>query len=98
MIAGTFLDNVAALVLLVPTLGTLVAQSGIDPVYFGVSAVVALAVGNFTPPVGLNLFIASGLSGSSIEATSRSVLPYIAAYVAILLVLILLPGIPLLLL
>ncbi len=98
LIAGTFLDNVAALVLLVPTLGTLVAQSGIDPVYFGVFTVVALAVGNFTPPVGLNLFIASGLSGSSIEATSRSVLPYIAAYVAILLVLILLPGIPLLLL
>lgn len=98
LVAGTFLDNVAALVLLVPTLGTLVAQSGIDPVYFGVFTVVALAVGNFTPPVGLNLFIASGLSGSSIEATSRSVLPYIAAYVAILLVLILLPGIPLLLL
>ncbi len=98
LVAGTFLDNVAALVLLVPTLGMLVAQSGIDPVYFGVFTVVALAVGNFTPPVGLNLFIASGLSGSSIEATSRSVLPYIAAYVAILLVLILLPGIPLLLL
>lgn len=98
LIAGTFLDNVAALVLLVPTLGTLVAQSGIDPVYFGVFTVVALAVGNFTPPVGLNLFIASGLSGSSIEATSRSVLPYIAAYIAILLLLIVFPGIPLILL
>lgn len=98
LVAGTFLDNVAALVLLVPTLGTLVAASGIDPVYFGVFTVIALAVGNFTPPVGLNLFIAAGLSGSSIEAISRSALPYIAAYIAILVLIILFPATVLLLL
>lgn len=93
LIAGTFLDNVAALVLLVPTLGVLVTASGIDPVYFGVFTVIALAVGNFTPPVGLNLFIAAGLSGSSIEAISRSSLPYIFAYIAILILFILFPEI-----
>lgn len=92
LIAGTFLDNVAALVLLVPTLGTLIAAIGIDPVYFGVFTVIALAVGNFTPPVGLNLFIAAGLSGSSIEAISKSALPYIAAYIAVLFLIILFPA------
>ncbi len=93
LVAGTFLDNVAALVLLVPTLGTLIGSVGIDPVYFGVFTVVALAVGNFTPPVGLNLFIAAGLSGSPIEKISKSALPYIAAYIAVLILLILFPAI-----
>lgn len=92
LIAGTFLDNVAALVLLVPTLSTLIIAVGIDPVYFGVFTVVALAVGNFTPPVGLNLFIAARLSGSRIEDISRSALPYIGAYIAILILIILLPS------
>lgn len=92
LIAGTFLDNVAALVLLVPTLSTLITAVGIDPVYFGVFTVVALAVGNFTPPVGLNLFIAARLSGSRIEDISRSALPYIGAYIAILILIILLPS------
>lgn len=92
LVAGTFLDNVAALVLLVPTLGTLIAAVGIDPIYFGVFMVVALAVGNFTPPVGLNLFIAAGLSGASIEAISKSALPYIAAYIAVLLLIIAFPS------
>ncbi|MBT8154197.1 TRAP transporter large permease [Epibacterium ulvae] len=93
LVAGTFLDNVAALVLLVPTLGTLIAAVGIDPIYFGVFTVVALAVGNFTPPVGLNLFIAAGLSGSRIEQISKSALPYIGAYLLVLVGIILFPEI-----
>lgn len=93
LVAGTFLDNVAALVLLVPTLGTLIAAVGIDPIYFGVFTVIALAVGNFTPPVGLNLFIAARLSGSRIEDISRSALPYIGAYLFVLLGLILFPAV-----
>lgn len=92
LVAGTFLDNVAALVLLVPTLGTLIAAVGIDPIYFGVFTVIALAVGNFTPPVGLNLFIAAGLSGSSIEAISKNALPYMGAYIAVLVLMILFPA------
>ena len=92
LVAGTFLDNVAALVLLVPTLGTLIASVGIDPIYFGVFTVVALAVGNFTPPVGLNLFIAAQLSGSNIEDISRRALPYIGAYISVLVLIILFPA------
>lgn len=91
LIAGTFLDNVAALVLLVPTLGALITAVGIDPIYFGVFTVIALAVGNFTPPVGLNLFIAARLSGSRMEDISKSALPYIGAYLVVLILLILFP-------
>ncbi len=92
LVAGTFLDNVASLVLLVPTLGTLVTASSIDPVYFGVFTVIALAVGNFTPPVGLNLFIAARLSDTKIEHISKSALPFIAAYIVVLLILIAFPS------
>ncbi|RVU86448.1 TRAP transporter large permease [Leucothrix sargassi] len=95
--AGTFLDNVGALVLLVPTLGTLVSASSIDPVFFGVFTVIALAVGNFTPPVGLNLFIAARLSNTKIEKISQSTLPFIAAYIFILFLLIAFPSIVLVL-
>ncbi|RJE78759.1 TRAP transporter large permease [Paracoccus sp. JM45] len=91
LIAGTFLDNVAALVLLVPTLGALITAVGIDPIYFGVFTVIALAVGNFTPPVGLNLFIAARLSRSRMEDISKSALPYIGAYLVVLMLLILFP-------
>jgi len=91
LLAGTFLDNVAALVLLVPTLGTLILAVGIDPIYFGVFTVIALAVGNFTPPVGLNLFIAARLSKSRMEDISKSALPYIGAYLVVLILLILFP-------
>jgi C4-dicarboxylate transporter DctM subunit len=93
LIAGTFLDNVAALVLLVPTLGALITAVGIDPIYFGVFTVIALAVGNFTPPVGLNLFIAARLSGSRMEDISKSALPYIGAYLVVLILLILFPNV-----
>ncbi len=92
LVAGTFLDNVAALVLLVPTLGTLIMAVGIDPIYFGVFTVIALAVGNFTPPVGLNLFIAARLSGTRIEQISKSAVPYILAYLLVLIGIILFPN------
>ncbi|MCF0254382.1 MAG: TRAP transporter large permease, partial [Duodenibacillus sp.] len=55
LVLGTFLDNVAALVLFVPTMMGVVKALHIDPVFFGVFTIIALAVGQFTPPVGLNL-------------------------------------------
>jgi C4-dicarboxylate transporter, DctM subunit len=58
-----------------------------------VFTIIALAVGNFTPPVGLNLFIAAGLSKASIEDISSKTVPYILAYVAMLVLMILFPGI-----
>lgn len=90
---GTFLDNVAALVLLVPTLMNIVNTLGIDPIYFGVFTIIALAVGQFTPPVGLNLFIAANISKQKIEMVSVQALPYIGTYVLLLLLFIAFPGI-----
>lgn len=92
LVVGCFLDNVAALVLLTPTLMGMVDAMHIDVVYFGVFTIIALAVGQFTPPVGLNLFIAANIAGEKFETVSRQAFPYIVAYVAMLVLFILIPG------
>ncbi|MDO5756438.1 MAG: TRAP transporter large permease [Rhodobacterales bacterium] len=88
---GTFLDNVSALVLLVPTLMATITAVGIDPLYFGVFTIIALAVGQFTPPVGLNLYIASNIARESVERLSRAVVPFVLLYIVALLVFIAIP-------
>jgi C4-dicarboxylate transporter, DctM subunit len=89
---GTFLDNVAAVVLITPTLMPVLAALDIDPMFFGVFMVTAIAVGQITPPVGLNLFIAANLTNSPFEKVVVASFPYIALYVVILFVFIAFPG------
>lgn len=92
LIMGTFLDNVAALVIFVPTMMGLVHSLKIDDVYFGVFTIIALAVGQFTPPVGLNLFIAANIADVTFESVVKRIIPYLLAYVALLVVFIFVPG------
>ena len=91
LVVGTFLDNVAALVLLVPTLMNIVKAVNLDPIYFGVFSIIALAVGQFTPPVGLNLFIAAGIAKQRLEPVAYQCIPYILAYTTLLLLFIAFP-------
>lgn len=92
LLLGTFLDNVAAVVLLTPTLMPVINSAGIDPMFFGVFMVIAVAVGQITPPVGLNLFIATNLTDRKLEDVVRASLPYFAFYVALLSFFIFFPG------
>lgn len=91
LMLGTFLDNVAALVLFVPTMMGVVNALKIDPVFFGVFTIIALAVGQFTPPVGLNLFIASNIAGEKFERVVAATVPYLLVYLAMLALFILCP-------
>lgn len=91
LILGTFLDNVAALVLFVPTMMGVVNSLHIDLVYFGVFTIIALAVGQFTPPVGLNLFIAANIAKVKFESVVTKIVPYLLAYVVMLIVFIFIP-------
>lgn len=91
LLLGTFLDNVAALVLFVPTMMGVVNAMHIDPVFFGVFTIIALAVGQFTPPVGLNLFIASNIAGEKFERVVAATVPYLLVYLAMLALFILCP-------
>lgn len=93
LVLGTFLDNVAALVLFVPTMMNLVNAMHIDPVFFGVFTIIALAVGQFTPPVGLNLFIASNIAKVKFEKVVAQTVPYLVVYILMLVLFIFVPQI-----
>ncbi|QHJ70066.1 TRAP transporter large permease [Planococcus halotolerans] len=93
LVVGMFMDTLAAIIILTPILLPIAVQIGYDPVHFGILMVVNLAIGFFTPPVGVNLFVASGISGVSIESLSRAVLPFVLSMIITLLFLTFVPAI-----
>lgn len=77
LIVGMFMEGSAAILILTPLFLPLATMAGIDPVHFGIVMVVNLAIGLITPPVGLNLFAAAQISGISIKAISKSIIPFV---------------------
>ena len=85
LIVGTFMDTVAALIILVPIFFPIITQLGIDPVHFGMIICVALAIGMITPPFGACLFVACGVANITLEAITKKIIPFIIALVIVLL-------------
>ncbi|WP_282026437.1 TRAP transporter large permease [Limimaricola cinnabarinus] len=77
LIVGMFLEAAAAILIFTPILLPIAVKFGFDPIHFGVIMVVNLAMGMFTPPVGLNLFVASQISGSSVAQLTRRIMPFV---------------------
>lgn len=92
LVVGTFLDNAVAIVLLTPIFSPIIGNLGIDPIFFGVFMVLALSIGQVTPPVGLCLFVACNISGVSIERLSKAVLLPIVALLIVLLIVLFIPS------
>ncbi|MDR0827059.1 MAG: TRAP transporter large permease [Desulfovibrio sp.] len=93
LIMGTLVNASAAVVIITPILLPVVLQLGIDPLFFGVLMVVNLAIGCITPPVGLDLFVVSSITGVSIDKVTHRVLPYLGVLLIDLLILTYFPGI-----
>jgi C4-dicarboxylate transporter DctM subunit len=74
---GTFMETLAAIVILTPIFLPIVKQLGVDPIHFGILIVVTSEIGFLTPPLGVNLFVACGLTGLTLEAVSKAVIPFI---------------------
>jgi len=91
LIVGMFMDTLAAIIILTPILLPIAVQIGYDPVHFGIIMVVNLAIGFVTPPLGVNLFVASGISGLSIETLSKAIVPFIIAMIFTLLMITFIP-------
>jgi C4-dicarboxylate transporter DctM subunit len=86
LILGCFVDNIAAVIILTPILLPVVTKLGIHPIHFGLIITVNLACGFLSPPYGINLFVASAVSGESIEKVSIAVLPsFIAMIICLML-------------
>ncbi|WP_163559860.1 TRAP transporter large permease [Halomonas sp. NO4] len=91
LVAGMFIEAAAAILIFVPILLPIAIGFGFDPVHFGVIMVVNLAMGMFTPPVGLNLFVASQITHIGIARLTWAVMPFVGIVLINLLIISLLP-------
>lgn len=93
LIIGTLINASAAVIILTPIFLPVAIQLGIDPLFFGVLMVVNLAIGCITPPVGLDLFVASAITDIPVERVMKAVFPYLMVLLIDLLILTLCPDI-----
>jgi C4-dicarboxylate transporter DctM subunit len=97
-VVGTFMEALATILILAPILGPVAVAYGIDPVHFGIIFIVNVATGMVTPPVAVNLNIASQISGVSMDAMTKPVLVFLAVLTIDVLVISYVPAISLALL
>ena len=97
LIVGCFLDPTSAIIVLTPLLMPLVKSLGIDPIHFGIIMTVNIAIGMFTPPFGLNIFVAQSVLGVPLETIYRGVLPFAAVQIVALLIITYWPALSLIL-
>lgn len=98
LILGTFMETVACVLILVPMLLPSYTAMGVDPIVFGIVLTFGLTLGLITPPVGVNLFVACGISNVSFGALCRATVPFIGACIVVLLLTGLIPWLSLCLL
>lgn len=92
---GMFMETIASIIILTPILLPVVTGLGVDPVMFGVMMTANLAIGFCTPPLGVNLFVASGISGLKVEQITKAILPYFAVMFIVLLLISFVPAVSL---
>lgn len=93
LIIGTFMDMTPAVLIFTPIFLPVVTTLGMDPVHFGIVIVLNLCIGICTPPVGTLLFVGSGVANVSVTKVIRSLLPFLAIMVAVLMIISFIPEI-----
>lgn len=91
IIAGIFMETSSAIIILTPVFLPLVQSLGVDLIHFGILFVVGIAIGMITPPVAINLFVASGITGKPIELIAKAVVPYLIGLLFVFLLIVYLP-------
>lgn len=91
LLIGTFLDPPPAILLLTPILMPIIKDAGIDPIHFGIIMTANLSIGCFTPPFGVNIFVAQSVFGQPITTIYRGVLPFIWLSIAVLMLITYVP-------
>jgi C4-dicarboxylate transporter DctM subunit len=95
LVAGMFMEPTGIILIMAPILFPIAGRLGIDPVHLGIIMVVNLEIGMVTPPVGLNLFVTSGITGMSIARVVRAALPWSLVLLVFLMIVTYLPAITL---
>lgn len=81
---GMFIDVLPAIVVAAPVLAPAMIQLGFDPLHFGMVMLLALNLGNITPPVGMTLMTASRIAGVSYESAIKQSLPFLLSHLVVL--------------
>lgn len=92
---GMFMETLAAIMILVPVLLPVTYMLGADPTHVGIVVICTLSVGFITPPLGENIFVASGIGGASVEDIVVKALPFIAILTLAIFVIAFFPGLTL---
>lgn len=95
LILGMFIDAISISYLVMPVLMPVLAAFHIDPLWYGVIFITALAIGQATPPVGVNLFTAANLIGSDVDSVAKQAIPFVMMDILILMILSLIPALSL---
>ncbi|NEW87291.1 MULTISPECIES: TRAP transporter large permease [Rhodopseudomonas] len=91
LVAGNFMDPTAIVLITAPILFPTAMQLGIDPIHLGIVYVVNMEIGLVTPPVGLNLFVASGITGMPLMQVVRAALPWLMVLLSFLILITYVP-------
>lgn len=95
LIAGNFMEPSAIILILAPIFFPIATQLGIDPIHLGIIMVANMEIGLVTPPVGLNLFVASGVTGMPMMQVIRAALPWLMVLLVFLVIVTYIPFISL---
>jgi TRAP-type C4-dicarboxylate transport system permease large subunit len=93
IVLGSFMDQIAILVLTVPIVLPLIKSLGFDPLWFGVVKIVTAEVGMITPPVGLNCYVVARYSGRPVAEVFHGTLPHFFAHILAIAILVAWPQI-----
>lgn len=91
LLLGCVMETLAAIIITVPIFLPIVVALGVDPIHFGVIVSINLTLGLLTPPLGLNLYIASAISGLSVDRIAYVNLPFLAVLILVLMIVTFVP-------
>jgi len=95
LLMGNFMEPSSIILITAPILFPIAMKLGIDPIHFGVMITVNMEIGMITPPVGLNLYVASGISKMGLTDTTKAVWPWLLTMLVFLLIITYVPAISL---
>lgn len=95
LVAGAFMEPSAIILILVPILFPIAMHLGIDPIHLGIIMVVNMEIGLLTPPVGLNLFVASAITKLPVTRVIKATIPWLSIMLLFLILITYVPGISL---
>lgn len=95
LVCGMIIDNIPNIMILTPILLPIATAVGVDPVHFGIIMTANLAIGMITPPMGINLFVASGMTKIPMLKLAKATIPFLAAFLICLMLITFVPALSL---